>query len=125
MAKTRLFKPVAPTVKKGDRFEIRANAADAAAIRELAASRHLSVSDFLRRAALGRRAAVDIQTDLVLAMIDSTRAVREYHAALIAHGFVPPENVLIIPIMAAAEAMARIDGKSGRAPEEMLDWLQS
>lgn len=77
-------------------------------IKSKAKKRNLNASDYMRRAALGRRADVDHETAIVLALSDHTRSIRELHAAYLEKGDVPPEPLLAILIQEAKAAMLRI-----------------
>ncbi|AMR80271.1 hypothetical protein A2G96_09580 [Cupriavidus nantongensis] len=65
-------------------------------------------SEFIRRAALGRKADVDFETEIVLALSDITRAVRALHADMVERGITPPEAELLPLILEARAAMLRI-----------------
>ncbi|ART61447.1 hypothetical protein CBP36_20995 (plasmid) [Acidovorax carolinensis] len=65
-------------------------------------------SEFIRRAALGRKADVDFETEIVLSLSDITRAVRALHAALLEHKIAPPEAELLPLILEARAAIQRI-----------------
>lgn len=77
-------------------------------IKRLAKIRNLNASDFMRRAALGRRADVDHETEIVLALSDCARSVRELHTAFVEKGVPPPEATLLPIIQEAKAAMLRI-----------------
>lgn len=68
----------------------------------------MDVSDFMRRAALGRKADVDYETEIVLALSDITRVIRGFHAALVERGITPPEDELRPVILEARAAILRI-----------------
>ncbi len=77
-------------------------------VRHSASIRQMDVAEFIRRAALGRKADVDFETEIVLALSDITRAVREMHAAMVERGITPPEAELLPLILEARAAMLRI-----------------
>lgn len=108
MAKQRLFKPVPDNERKDTPILLRLTKVDAATIRNSASIRQLSASEFVRRAALGRKADVDYETEIVLALSGITRVIRGYHAALVERGFVPPEAELSAVIVDARAAIHRI-----------------
>lgn len=68
----------------------------------------MTLSEFIRRAALGRRADVDYETEIVLALSDITRAIRGFHAAMVERGITPPEELLRPVILEARAAILRI-----------------
>lgn len=90
------------------RLRVFATAGESETIKRLAKIRNLNVSTFMLRAALGRRADVDHETEIVLALIDYTRSIRELHATFIGKGVEPPEALLKPAIQDAKEAMLRI-----------------
>lgn len=104
----KLFQEVSDAERKVASILLRLSEPDAETIRRSAAIRQLSVSEFVRRAALGRKAEVDFETELVLALSDSTRAIRAYHKELVERGFVPPEEMLRPVILEARSAIRRI-----------------
>ena len=77
-------------------------------IRHAASIRQMAISEFMRRAALGRKADVHYETEIVLALSDITRAIRGFHAALVERGITPPEEVLRPVILDARAAILRI-----------------
>ncbi|MCK4132587.1 hypothetical protein HFK86_09530 [Ralstonia pseudosolanacearum] len=70
----------------------------------------MDVSEFARRAALGRKADVDHQTEAVLALSAITREVRALHAAMVQHGVTPPEADLLPVILEARRAIFGVSG---------------
>ena len=105
---TKLFKPKAEIDSKPVRYQIRLGAKDDKTIRRSAEIRQMTVSEFIRRAALGRRADVDYDTEIVLALSDITRAIRAFHAAMVERDIAPPEDLLRPVILDARAAMLRI-----------------
>lgn len=105
---TKLFKPKAEADSKSVRYQIRLGAKDDQTIRRSASIRQMTVSEFIRRAALGRRADVDYETEIVLALSNITNAIRVFHAAMIEQGIEPPEELLRPVILEARAAILRI-----------------
>lgn len=90
------------------RYEIMLSLAEADDIRTSARIRNLSVADFTRRAALGRRADVRFETETVLALREAVQAIRQLHATFAAKDFRLPVDRLGELIDAALAAMLRI-----------------
>ena len=93
MPKQKLFK----SLPDGERMEtailVRMLKSDAETIRRAAKDRQLSVSEYMRRTALGRRADVNYEVDLVLALLQLSRTINtigERHKEMIAQGITPP-----------------------------------
>lgn len=108
MAKTVSFKAVSDQERKDSSVLVRLNNTDLDTIKNSASIRNLSVSEFIRRAALGRKADVRYETEIVLQLSDVVRAIRAIHKAMVDHNLVPPEEIWG-PVMDAAEAaMLRI-----------------
>lgn len=105
---TKLFKPKAEADSKPVRYQIRLGVEDDKKIRRSAEIRQMTLSEFIRRAALGRRADVDYETEIVLALSDITRAIRGFHAAMVERGITPPEELLRPVILEARAAILRI-----------------
>jgi uncharacterized protein (DUF1778 family) len=105
---TKLFKKKPEQELKSVRYQIRLTIKDDEKIRHSAKIRQMDVSEFIRRAALGRKANVDYETEIVLALIDITRAIRALHAAMVKQSFLPPEELLLPVILEARAAMLRI-----------------
>lgn len=108
MAVKKLFTAVPEDDRKSDSILIRCTVADAATIRKQASIRSLPTSEYVRRAALGRTANVDYETDTILALSALTRAIRELHAALVEEGQPVMEEDLRPIILGARAAMLRI-----------------
>lgn len=103
-----LFKKM-PSAEKGTvRYEIRLSGKDAEIIRASALVRNLSVAEFMRRAALGRRADIRYETEIVLTLRDVVQSVRMLHAAYVSDGIVPQTEIWEMIISEAKTAMLRI-----------------
>lgn len=81
---------------------------EAEKVRHSAGIRQLTVGEFIRRAALGRRADVDMETEIVLALSHITGSVRALHAALVEHKIAPPEAELLPLILEARAAILQV-----------------
>lgn len=108
MKKTGLFRTKDVADKRSLTHKVRVTTAEDVEIRHLAAIRQMDLSEFYRRSALGRRADVDVETEIVLALRDFTRAVRELYAGMMDRDIVPPEELLKSAIQGASAAMLRI-----------------
>lgn len=87
---SKLFKNIDAEERKSVRVELRLTAVDAAAISAAAEMRNLSLSDFMRRAALGRRADVHYETEIVRSLREVVQSIRSLHATFISSGIPPP-----------------------------------
>lgn len=104
----KLFQKKDPSELRSKRVPLLLTEKEHLQIGRLAKVRNLDVSEFIRRAALGRKADVDHETQIVLALSDVTRSIRGLHAALVEHGAVPLESQLLPVILDAREAILRI-----------------
>jgi hypothetical protein len=82
--------------------------ADIEKVRAAAGLRKMSVNEFIRRAALGRKADVDIDTDIILSLSDLTRSIRAMHADMVGKQIRPPEAEMLATINEARAAIQRI-----------------
>lgn len=105
----KLFKKLPADKKKSIRYEIRLTEIEAEEIRASALARNLSVADFMRRAALARRADNKFETEIVLALRDVVMVIRSWHAAFVEHGVTPPQDSLGAIVDAALNTMLRIE----------------
>lgn len=105
----KLFQALPSDKKQTARIEIKLTIADAEIIRASAKVRNLNVSEFIRRAALSRRADVAFETEIVLALRDVVMVIRSWHAALVEQGVTPPQDALGAIVDAALAAMLRIE----------------
>ena len=105
---SKLFKKMPIEAKKISRLEIRLTAIDAATINASAEMRNLSMSDFMRRAALGRRADVHFETEIVVALREVAQAIQVMHAAFVKQGAPPPEAKIAELLDIAREAMLQL-----------------
>lgn len=99
----KLFVNKHPDDRHSESMLIRLTKKDKAQIQKSAEWRHLATSEFVRRAALGRRTDVDYETAIILALADVGRSIRELHAGFVSQGMEPPEDILL-PVLRAAEA---------------------
>jgi hypothetical protein len=105
---TTLFKKKELSERRTIRYPLLLNEAEAAKIRHSAKMRNLSVAEYMRRAALGKRTDVDYVTEIVLQLSDVVRAIRAIHKSMVEMEIEPPEEIWG-PIMDHAEAaMIRI-----------------
>lgn len=81
---------------------------DAAQLREKAKLRKLDVNEYIRRCALGRKADVDYDTDIVLTLSGITHAIRAMHAGMIERNIKPPEPEMLSLILDARAAIQRV-----------------
>lgn len=102
------FKSKSPEQKRSVRYEIMLSVMEAEEIRTSARTRNLSVADFMRRAALGRRADVRYETETVLALREVVQAIRNLHATYVENKFQVPAKELGALIDEALAAMLRI-----------------
>lgn len=104
----KLFTPKDEAEKRSKRIVMRVTTDEELKIKRAAAARQMDVSEFARRAALGRKADVDHETEAVLALSAITREVRALHTAMVKHGVTPPEADLLPVILEARQAILRI-----------------
>ncbi len=90
----KLFKPVAVTERKAATFKFRATETEMSEIHAQAAARNLTVTEYILRMALHRRADVRIETAMILALREAVAAIKELHAEYVSTGHPPPEHLL-------------------------------
>lgn len=107
---TKLFKTKPAHEKRTIRYPILLTEKEAETIRHAAFIRNLSVADFIRRAALGRKADVKFETEIVLALCNLVDEIKRMHAGITKNMKVPAEFVeWRVVIHAAQEAIAKIN----------------
>jgi len=77
-------------------------------IREAADIRQMDVAEFMRRAALGRKADVRYEGQVILELRMVVEAIRSFHKEYVGRGLEPPKEALEAIILHAIEAMKRI-----------------
>jgi len=102
------FKKKPEAEKRKIRYEILLSQKEAEEIRTYARIRNLSVADFMRRAALGRRADVRYETETVLCLREIVQSIRQLHATFAAKDIPLPKDQLGTLIDQALAAMLRI-----------------
>lgn len=90
-------------------IKFRATAAEKADIEAQAAARNLTVSAYLLRMALHRRADIKMETEMILAVRESVSAIKALHAEYLAQGLVPPEPILALVIDSAVRAILNLE----------------
>ena len=103
-----LFKKIPEENRKAKIIHVRVSSADAEIISASAKARNLNVCDFMRRSALGRRADVRFETEIVLQLKDIIQAIRILHFALVERGIPPHEEAWGLVIDEALSAMRHI-----------------
>ena len=104
----KLFQVKAPNLKRTIRYPILLTEAESETIKEFAGIRNLSVAEFIRRAALGKKAKVHPETELVLAISQATYEIRRVHAENTQAGIPSPEEAMLRAINAATEAILAV-----------------
>lgn len=105
----KLFKKKEDAEKGLKRREFRLTEEEDRQICDAAALRQLNVSEFIRRAALGRKADVRVEVEIILMLIEVVKEIRELHTAVLATGALPPEPQWQPVIDQAVAAMLRIE----------------
>ena len=105
---SKLFKKMPIEKRKISRCEIRLTAIDAATISASAEARNLSMSDFMRRAALGRRADVHFETEIVVSLREVVQSIQAIHAAFVKQGIPLPEAKIGELLDTARDAMLQL-----------------
>ena len=77
------FKKKVCTELRSIRYPILLTQEEAETIRHSASIRNMSVAEFMRRAALGRKADVDYDTKIVLQLSDVVRSIRAIHKQMV------------------------------------------
>ena len=107
---TKLFKTKPAHQKRTIRYPILLTQKEAETIRHFALIRNLSVADFIRRAALNRKADVKFETEIVLALCSLVNEIKNMHAGITKNMKLPKEFVeWRVVIRAAQEAIAKIN----------------
>ena len=107
-SKTSFFKKVPDEIRKKKAILVRVTDDDLKTITDAAAIRQISVSEFMRAAALGRRADVRYDVEIVLVLSDVVRAIREVHKSMRELKIAPPVEVWTLIFDEAMAAMIRI-----------------
>ena len=105
---SKLFKKIVAEERKSIRVECRLTVADAATISASAEMRNISVSDFMRRAALGRRADVHFETEIVISLREVAQSIQAMHAAYVRQGAPPPDTIIGELLDLARDAMLQL-----------------
>lgn len=105
----KLFQKKDESVVRSVRRELRLTREEDQQIRDAAGLRQLDVSEYVRRAALGRKADVRVEVEIILMLIEVVKDLRELHSAVVATGALPPEQQWQPVIDQAVAAMLRIE----------------
>lgn len=105
---TMTFKKLPEEKKRSVRVPIMFTQKEIETVRDSAKIRCLFVADFVRRAALGRKADVRYEHQIILELRVVVDAIRKIHAEYVAQGIEPPEHELKVVIQEAVQAMLRI-----------------
>lgn len=106
---TKLFKTKPAHEKRTIRYPILLTEKEAETIRHSSLIRNLSVADFIRRAALGRKADVQYETEIVLVLWSLVNEIKNMHASITKNMKLPAEFVEWRTVIGAAqEAIAKL-----------------
>lgn len=104
----KLFKILPDNAVKTKTLHVRILVSDSEIITDLAKARNLSVCEYIRRTALGRRTDVRYETQMVLALADVVEAFKILHTAVVEHGYLPINQEWDPVFDEAVAAMLRI-----------------
>ena len=105
---TKLFTAKASADLRSVRYPILLTQEEAETIRHSASIRNMSVAEFMRRAALARKADVNYETQIVLELSDIIRAIRAIHKQMVEMQIPPPEEIWSPLIDEAISAILRV-----------------
>lgn len=105
---TKLFTVKASADLRSVNCPIRLTQEEARTIRHSASIRNMSVAEFMRRAALARKADVNYETQIVLELSDIIRAIRAIHKQMVEMQIAPPEEIWSPLIDEAIDAILRV-----------------
>ena len=91
---SKLFKTAGEAERKASMITIRAMGAQKDEIYAQAAARNLTVTEYILRMTLHRRADIRIETSMILALREAVDAIKRLHADYVATGHPPPEHLL-------------------------------
>lgn len=106
---TPLFQRKPPEELRSRRLPIRLTAGEHEKIRLRASAREMTVTEFVRRAALSRKADVDYEAGIVLALKDVTLRIRELQSAVVNDGVLPQDEEWRPLVSQAVAIMSRIN----------------
>ena len=104
----KLFKTLPDNAVKTKTLHIRILVSDFEIITDLAKARNISVCEYMRRTALGRRTDVGYETQMVLALTDVVEAFKILHATVVEYGYQPVNQEWDHVLDEAVSAMQRI-----------------
>lgn len=102
------FKNKDEQYKRSVRFEMRLTETERDQISLSAKMRNMDVSTFARRAALGRRADIRMEANMILEIRDAVKAIRDLHREMTVRGLSPPEDAMHVLIQEAIAAIKRV-----------------
>lgn len=105
---TKLFKPVPENLRRSTKAIIRLTKTEMEQIRYAAHIRCLSVSEFVRRAALGRKADVRIEQHIIVGLSQTVQELRALRKTMVEQNLIPPDEEILRVIEMAADALRRM-----------------
>ena len=105
----KLFQKKDPAELRSIRVPIRLTKKEDEKIRHSASVRNMAVSEFVRRAALSRKADVAHEMEIVSELSAFTKSIQALHANLVERGIAPTESELRPLISKVIATMQRID----------------
>ena len=105
---SKLFKTKPDAERRSGRLVVRVTEEERNRIEQAASIRQLDVAEFMRRAALGRKADVRYETENGLQLINLVRAIRAIHKDMLEMKIKPPEDIWQPIVEQAVAAMLRI-----------------
>ena len=110
---TKLFKKKPEEEKRSHRLFIMVTAMELSKIQYAASIRNLTVSEYMRRTALGRKTDIDYESKIIINLSRTIQELKNLHKFFRETG-VPPQEELMLPVLLEArEAIGMVsDSKS-------------
>lgn len=104
----KLFVKKAPENKRTVRYPVMLTQHEADVIYKSANLCNMSVAEFIRSAALGRKTEAHYETEIVLQLSAMTREIRAVHADFVKQGIKPPEEAMLGVINGATALILKV-----------------
>lgn len=107
----KLFRKIDPIQRRSIEMRVYLSAAESKKIKQLAEIRHLSVANYILRAALGKRADIHHNSEVTLALSMFARALRDFHARYDFKNHASAQNIVISLHTQTRDAFSKFGSK--------------
>jgi hypothetical protein len=110
------FQTIPTGEKRVIRHPVMMNIIEHDEIKRLADIRNLTVSEYMRRTALGRKTDIDYESQIIIQLTRTVIALKDIHKQHVDTGVPPPEDIMLPVLQQAKKAILMVGNAKNSMP---------